>query len=183
MRQQMKPKELLLAFDQFLINRGLHFEAVVIGGAALGLLGVITRDTRDCDILDPVIPKDIEQSALEFAHLANKQGFELKEDCLNNGPISLKNVLPPHWKFNLKDLYQGKGLTLRTLGRGDLLKTKLFAFCDRGQDLQDCIALKPLQDELEEALEWVIYQDTNPDWPEHVKKQFAKLARKLGYGI
>ncbi|MCP4603751.1 MAG: hypothetical protein GY847_25080 [Proteobacteria bacterium] len=49
----MKPKETVTLFDAFPAERGLSFEAVVIGGAALGLLGLVSRQTRDCDILHP----------------------------------------------------------------------------------------------------------------------------------
>ncbi len=49
----MKPKETLARFDTFLAKRGLALEAIVVGGAALGLLDVISRETRDCDILHP----------------------------------------------------------------------------------------------------------------------------------
>lgn len=39
----MKPKQTISAFDVFLAQRGLVLDAVAIGGAALGLLGVIRR--------------------------------------------------------------------------------------------------------------------------------------------
>jgi len=42
----------LEAFDAFLAQRGLHFEGIVVGGAALNLMGVIARATKDCDVLD-----------------------------------------------------------------------------------------------------------------------------------
>lgn len=32
----MKPKEILMEFDEYLALRKLQFEAIVIGGAALG---------------------------------------------------------------------------------------------------------------------------------------------------
>ena len=44
-------KETLQQFDKFLFKRGLRFEAVVIGGAALDLLGVISRPTKDSNPL------------------------------------------------------------------------------------------------------------------------------------
>ena len=49
----MKPRETLAAFDRYLAARDLRLEAVVIGGAALNLLGVVARPTKDCDILSP----------------------------------------------------------------------------------------------------------------------------------
>ena len=35
----MNPREIVAAFDAYLSDRGLSLEAVVVGGAALGLLG------------------------------------------------------------------------------------------------------------------------------------------------
>ncbi|MGK5088356.1 DUF6036 family nucleotidyltransferase [Bdellovibrionota bacterium FG-2] len=178
----MKPKESLIEFDQYLAARKLEFEAVVIGGAALALLGVITRETQDCDVLDPNIPHDIAQAAREFSYAVSQRGGDLKANWLNNGPESLKDVLPQGWRSRLEKLYAGKALNLHTLGRSDLLKSKLFAYCDRGEDLGDCLALKPSRDELRNSLEWVQAQDANPGWPDHVAKRLAKLAEKLGYG-
>lgn len=80
-------------------------------------------------------------------------------------------------------LFRGKALTLRALGRTDLLKTKLFAFCDRRTDLDDCIALAPTAAELDEALPWVEYQDANELWPAHVRDMFVELSRRLGHGV
>jgi hypothetical protein len=72
-------------------------------------------------------------------------------------------------------------LTLYTLGRSDLVRIKLFAYCDRQQDLSDCIALVPSKEELHEALEWLQKQDAHPDWPIHVQKSLSFLAKELGY--
>ncbi len=43
--------ETITGFDAFLLERGMALEAVVIGGAALNLLGVVSRRTKDCDVL------------------------------------------------------------------------------------------------------------------------------------
>jgi hypothetical protein len=48
-------KDVLKAFDSFLASEGLRFEAVIIGGAALIVLEVVDRQTKDVDCLDPVI--------------------------------------------------------------------------------------------------------------------------------
>ncbi len=66
----MNTRETLNRFDQYLSIRGLRFEAVAIGGAALNLLGVVSRQTKDCDILFPEIPgkspKPLVPSRLKF---------------------------------------------------------------------------------------------------------------------
>ena len=49
----MCPRETLQAFDRLLAQRGLRLDAIVVGGAALNLLGVISLETKDWDILHP----------------------------------------------------------------------------------------------------------------------------------
>ena len=83
------------------------------------------------------------------------------------------------WENRLQDSYTGAALHLKTLGRSDLLKTKPFAYCDRGTDLSDCIAMNPSQEELDEACQWVVLQDANPLWPEHVQASFDVLSHQL----
>jgi len=38
-------------------------------------------------------------------------------------------------------VFRGEAIELHTQGRSDLLKAKVFALCDRGFDLPDCVAL------------------------------------------
>jgi hypothetical protein len=95
----MIPSATIEAFDSWLTQRLLRFEAVVIGGSALALLGVTTRQTRDFDILAPAVPADIAKEARDLA-----------------------------------------GTCVRRAS-----KTKLFALCDRGTDLADCVALAPTE--------------------------------------
>jgi len=175
----MRVIETVKAFDEYLFDRKLKFEAIVIGGAALNLLGVVSRETRDCDVLDPKIPEEIIKAADEF----RKTNPSLDSKWLNNGPDSLKKNLPQGWNQRVQILFQGNAIKFHTLERGDLLKTKLFAYCDRGTDLPDCIALRPTKDDLSQALSWVQYQDANVDWPEHVKAKFQELAERLGYEL
>lgn len=174
----MKPNEMIPIFDRFLKEEGLSFDAVIIGGTALSILGVISRETRDCDVLYPEIPDDILSASKEFAKL-----YKLETNWLNNGPATLARDLPQDWLLRSQDLFKGESLHLKTLGREDLLCTKLFAFCDRGFDLGDCISLKPTKQELLKIREWVKNRDTNPDWPEHVSSTFDELAKKLGYEL
>jgi hypothetical protein len=83
----------------------------------------------------------------------------------------------------LQAAFQGRAVVLRTLSRGDLLKTKLFALCDRGFDLQDCVAMQPSAEELANALPWLEQQDLNPDWPAHVRSTVEDLGQRLGHGL
>ncbi len=177
----MLPTETITSFDAFLAERALRLEAVVIGGAALALLGVISRPTRDCDILHPDLPADIKAASRAFAQAVRKSGEPLDDDWLNNGPATLASMLPEGWRERLQVVFEGAATKLQTLGRSDLLKSKLFGLCDRGLDLGDCIALAPTPEELREAQPWLERQDAHPGWPEHVAATLADLGKRLGH--
>lgn len=179
----MKPRQTLEAFDLYLADRGLRLEAVVIGGVALNLLGIISRATKDCDVLHPPLSGAVLEAARAFAAEVRKGGETLQDDWLNNGPASLAPQLPPGWQERLQPAFTGSAIELRSLGREDLLRSKLFALCDRAIDLGDCVALVPTAEELRALLPWIEYQDANPDWPAHVQATLDDLAKRLGHGL
>ncbi len=179
----MLPRPTIEAFDRHLLALGLCFEGVVIGGSALGLMGVVQRPTRDFDILTPALPPAIALAARDFAKAQRMAGVELLDDWLNNGPMQLGDVLPAGWRERVQRIFPGQALVLSTLGRPDLLKSKLFALCDRGTDLPDCIALAPMPWELAECLPWLEQQDGNELWPTHVRATVADLALRLRHGV
>lgn len=175
----MLPLPTIQAFDAWLAERELGFEAIVIGGSALALLGVTRRTTRDLDVLHPIMPEPIARASREFATERRKEGDDLADDWLNNGPTQLGEVLPAGWQRRVQVIFTGTALTLETLGRSDLLKSKLFALCDRGTDLADCVALSPSDQELTDAEPWLAEQDANPMWPDHVRATLDDLRRRL----
>jgi hypothetical protein len=179
----MRPRELLEAFDRYLVGRTLRLEAVIIGGAALNLLGVVSRPTKDCDVLHPALPLAIADAARAFAAEIRAGGDMLQDDWLNNGPAALADQLPVGWQERLQIVFVGTALELRCLGRDDLLRSKLFALCDRGIDLADCLALAPTAIELQVLAPWLEQQDTNPDWPAHVRATLGDIGRRLGHGV
>ena len=65
--ERFQPNEIIASFDTYLAEQSLNFEAIVVGGAALALLGIITRTTRDVDLLTSPIPPIILRHAKEFA--------------------------------------------------------------------------------------------------------------------
>jgi hypothetical protein len=179
----MNPSTTIPDFDIFLAKRGLLLDAVVTGGTALALLGVISRETRDCDLIEPELASDLIEAAQSFASERRSRGEILRDDWLNNGPASLGPLLPTGWRERLQVIYQGQAIRLWSLGRSDLLKVKLWALCDRGLDLSDCLALRPDPGELVQAETWIASQDINPDWPAHVRGTLEDLARRLGHGL
>jgi hypothetical protein len=179
----MLPRQTLEHFDDFLEARGLRLDAIIVGGSALVLIGIIDRPTRDVDVLSPDLAPSITDASRAFALEMRSRGIELGDAWLNNGPSSLSRVLPDGWIHRTQPAFAGRALMLETLGRTDLLKTKLFALCDRGTDLADCIAFSPTAEELEEAMPWVALQDANESWPSHVKATIGDLRRRLGHGV
>ncbi|HEY2900258.1 MAG TPA: DUF6036 family nucleotidyltransferase [Polyangia bacterium] len=179
----MDPRKTLTAFDQYLAAAKLRLDAVVIGGTALNLLGIVSRATDDCDILHPSLPPVITAAARAFAVDVRSRGQVLADDWLNNGPASLANQLPVDWQTRLRPVFSGTAIQLRCLGREDLLRSKLFALCDRGIDIGDCLALAPTRDELRTIGPWVEAQDTNPNWPAHVQATLDDVAKRLGHGF
>lgn len=179
----MKPESIIPLFDSYLDKQRQSFQAIVVGGAALAIMGIIQRETQDCDILDPKIPDQIKEIAKEFATDMNRQGGFLKENWLNNGPISLRDDLPVGWENRVQEIYKGKALILFSLGRADLLKAKIFAYCDREQDRGDCIKLNPSREELLELKEWLAGRDGNLGWAAHVEASLRSLAKDLGYEL
>lgn len=182
----MHPRPTIEAFDQYLASRELRFDAVVIGGSALALLGIVSRPTRDFDVLAPKLPSEIADAAREFAQQQRRLGVDLFDDWFNNGPIQLGAALPSGWRERVQPAFAGRALVLTTLGRADLLKTKLFALCERGSDLADCVAMdQPTRrtEELAQALPWLSYQDAHPGWVAHVTATVADLQRRLGHGV
>jgi hypothetical protein len=177
------PRPIIEAFDRYLASLELRFEAVVIGGSALALLGLISRPTRDFDILAPPLPPEIAAAARAFAQQQRSLGIELFDDWLNNGPLQVGPLLPSGWQQRVQPAFAGRAMLLTTLGRTDFLKTKLFALCDRGTDLADCVAMTPTAAELADALPWLSVQDTNPGWPAHVAATLDDLQRRLGHAV
>jgi len=110
-------------FDEFLHEKGLSFECVTIGASSLILMDVITRDTKDCDVLYPGIPEEIKKASVEFSIVKKVEKIELPEEWFNNGPESMRDYLPEGWKENLQTIFDGKALTIKTLDRVNLLST------------------------------------------------------------
>jgi Nucleotidyltransferase of unknown function (DUF6036) len=172
----MEVTKILKRFDQHLSAKNLYLEGVIVGGSSLVLLGVTNRQTQDVDLLNENIEEKILKEAKIFAL---KEG--ISEVWLNNEPAPLRRDLPMGWEKRLVVAFEGSAILFKTLARQDLLKTKLWALCDRTRDLEDVLALQPTLLELQEALAWLEPLDLNPNWPAHAKSTIEFVAKKLGY--
>lgn len=174
---------MLEAFDLHLTERKLRLDAVVIGGAALNLLGIVHRTTKDCDILHPSLSAEVIEAAQNFAKTRRDAGETLADDWLNNGPQSLAALLPSGWQERLVPAFKGQAIELMSLGRLDLLRSKVFSLCDRALDLKDCLALAPTGEELALIEPWLNEQDGNSEWTQHVHEVLMDLKWRLGHGV
>jgi hypothetical protein len=109
-------------------------ELVVCGGAAMLFGNYNKASTQDIDMLkpvkDPVLKEISKKLAKEFEHL--------RDNWLNSDSSSfLSDSLPRDWELRLEERFTGSHLRVLSLGREDLLYSKLCAHIDREMDEDD----------------------------------------------
>jgi hypothetical protein len=129
----------LSAVGELLSVEGKRVHVVIVGGAALNLLRIVQRSTRDVDL-----PPDW-----------------LNTDVAGQWETGLPRGLERrvHW-------HSFAGLKVGVVDRRDLIFFKLYAATDdRGPQsvhYQDLLALRPTEAELAAAARWVRRQDPSP---------------------
>lgn len=164
-----------------------HETLVVIGGSALISLGLISRTTKDVDILAGV---DVERGLVDprpmseaLRAAAEKVAREMQLDphWLNTGPADqVLAGLPEGFLSRLSRRDYGSALTICLPDRFDLIHLKLFAIADQGlgRHSNDLVALQPTDAEILASARWVLSQDAGESFP-----QIVRLAlTDLGYG-
>lgn len=178
MIQQQNIRTILEALDRELAahssGAGVSDVLVICGGAALISLGIRSTSTMDIDVITP----DLSQELIAVAAVVGKQ-FGLARDWFNNGPKSLVPLLPADWQRRLTPIFRGKRLSVDSLGRPELLLSKIFAEADRQEDLEDIMGLRPTRAELDAAATLVVTFDANPDWPAHVARTVERIWARL----
>lgn len=170
-------EELLAATGEHLAAEDARVGIVVLGGAALNLLGVLNRATRDVDVValgqeddssdDLVIgPPEPLPEPLERAVRTVARDFGLPDDWMNTkAGLQWRTGLPPGLEDRLRWHRYG-GLHVGLVSRHDLIFFKLYAAADSGSPrsvhYQDLLALEPTSEELEAAEAWVREQDPSP---------------------
>jgi hypothetical protein len=171
--------EVLGALGEILASEGEHAAIVVVGGTALIAQGFVERATGDVDVIAVTrktrrtgrrsikAPEPLPQ-ALVRAIARVARDFNLPGDWMNTTiGRQWETGLPPgfsdriHWR-------QLGGLWLGLADRYDLIMMKLYAAADgsgpESVHFQDLLALKPTNDELRGAAEWVLSQDASPEF-------------------
>jgi len=176
----MDPLATLEAFDSALARRGLRLDGIVIGGTALNLLGIVKRQTRDCDVLvPPTLDPAVVEAARAFAQERTRNGDPLQDGWLNTGPATVVDYLPDGWGRRLQPAFAGAAIEFQTLSRKDLIFTKVYAYLDRETDLDDLKHLKPSRDELTSLEPWLRHVDANPAWPSYLTRALLLLEERL----
>jgi hypothetical protein len=181
-------EQALTALAGFLEEAGAERESfVVIGGSALISLGLISRTTRDVDIMAGVDaerglvdPRPL-SAALQAAAEGVARELQLDPHWLNTGPADqVLAGLPEGFLTRLTRRDYGPALTIFLPDRFDLIHLKLFAIMDqgRGRHSADLSALQPTDDELLTAARWVLTQDAGEVFPRIVRTALTAL----GYG-
>ncbi len=165
-------------------------EIVVIGGAALSVLGFVDRSTRDVDVLalgvrtpDSVAPLLIKSRPLPDALRTAAQGVQrdlgLREDWLNAGPTDLlDHGLPAGFAERLTEQRFGARLLVHFPAREDLIALKVYAAADTGigRHTQDLTALNATPTELLAGARWARSQDSSDGF----KSMLLALLRHCG---
>jgi hypothetical protein len=165
--------EVLSALDRQIGHcDGARIGLVVCGGAALLALGLVSRTTRDVDVLATAtgtrsgvtvqrigaFPDWLRRAAARVA-----RDFGLPENWLNSEPAAqLELGLPGGLESRLTRKVYGRFLTIYFIGRLDQIHFKLYAAVDRDDyHTQDLWALSPTSAELIQAAHWVLTQDVS----------------------
>lgn len=167
-------------------NHSNPFEIVVCGGTALIWNGLVSRTTKDVDIValassgtllspDP-LPEQLVNAAKEAA-----EDLGLPAGWLNNGPSRspgglFQMGLPGGLVHRLRSKYYGSCLTVHFISRLDQIFFKLYASVDRGgYHIQDLLNLNPGPEEIQAAAEWAMTHDVSEGFAVILKQLLVRL--------
>jgi hypothetical protein len=166
----------LSALSETLEARHLEYELVAVGGSSLVLLGLITRATRDLDIVAVVkdgryvgagsLPQPLVDAVRDVGEVLG-----IGIDWLNAGPSALLDFGLPEGFAERAEVRSFGALTLRLASRVDQIYLKLYAAADQGprsKHVDDLRALEPSHDELRGAAAWARTHDPSPAFREEL---------------
>ena len=179
-------EEPLAALGQLLAERGQRYELLANGGGALQLLGLITRPTRDIDVVALVdgtqlVPVDALPTPLQLAVEDTAALLRLPSAWFNAGPRSLIEFGLPEGILGRAHRREWGGLTLHIADRRDQIFFKLYAAVDQGtrsKHFEDLRRLEPTAEELHAAAAWARTHDPS----EGFLHELNGALRSLGVG-
>lgn len=149
-----------------------HRKIVIYGGAALIALNHIARATVDIDVFAPRLDEVFKKVIKE---VGEKNQFN--EHWINSTGKAFVKELPKGWQNRTFEIYKGSNLTVLSLGRIDLIFSKLLAELDRAEDLEDVKGLKPSISELDIVAEPLMALENNQAWKKKVSELISILKR------
>jgi len=175
--------QLLDALGEQLDSADTAYELVVVGGSALLALGLITRPTKDVDVvalrsdlgLQPAKPLP---EPLMVARDRVARDFQIPADWLNDGPASLLTFgLPDGFLSRARRADHGPALTVWYASRLDQIHFKLYATVDQGPGKHeaDLRALDASPDELLTAARWTMTHDPSPGYRDVLVQALVSL--------
>ena len=178
-------EEPLAGLGQLLEERERRYELLAIGGGALQLLGLITRSTKDIDVVAlvedgiaipiPALPGPLRQAVEDTARV-----LRLPPEWFNAGPRSLMELGLPDGSVKRSHRRQWGGLILHLADRRDQVFFKLYAAVDQGprsKHFDDLRRLGPTVEELRAAASWARSHDPSPGFATELRGAL----RDLGY--
>lgn len=176
--------DLLGALGEQLAAQNECFTIAVVGGSALLALGLVSRATRDVDVLAIVDGEELTSAqplpaALVGAAQTVARDFGLSEDWLNPGPTSLLDLgLPEGIVERAQHRHYGPGLEVLFASRVDQIHLKLYATVGQGagKHLKDLQALAPTERELLDAASWSQTHDPSDGY----RSVLARVLRYFG---
>lgn len=155
---------------------GPPLKITICGGAALMLLGLIDRTTKDIDLIEPhELPEQFNQAAGIVA-----REYGLPATWINQGPKLLAEMgLPANFHERAVVKKYGRKLEVYLTSRRDQIFFKMYAAIDRGgYHADDLKKLNPTDEELESAARWCMSHDVSAGF----KEVLTDMLEKLGYG-
>jgi hypothetical protein len=183
---------------ELMAAQGERLRIVVIGGAAMNLLGFVSRATTDVDILafgapgsEPpgdspsIVEPPSPLPAWLMGHVRTiASDLGLDPHWLNTGPAGQwKQGLPPGLAARIQWRSFGP-LEVGLVDRLDLIYFKVYAAADdtgpESVHFQDLLALRPSSNELDAAEAWTREQDPSPGFTDVLRKVVSHARRIAG---
>ncbi len=187
-------QQALRRVGELLDAAGQPYAVVIVGGAALNLLGIVSRVTRDVDILAFARRRGARQWRLEPAPnpipeplagairtVASDMG--LAENWLNTGPAGQWKQRFPRGLLARVEWRRYSALRVGIVSRPDLIRFKVYAAADGhpgDRHVRDLDALDPTEAELRAAARWVKTQDAGPGFPALVDQVVEHIRARRG---
>ena len=169
---------------------GTPINLIICGGSALQILGLVSRTTKDVDVLalgrtgaasslELLSADSLPDDLLSAANIVARD-LGLEPNWLNNKAALAKQRLPEGLCERLHSKRYGDRLTIHAIDRFDQICLKLHAVVDRDSSshhLQDLLALRPSDEEMTKAKDWCLSQDAGEDFPSLLRS----CLKQIGY--